>query len=108
MSTLSRLSTKQTTSNLAELISVGLCVEYDDEIRTCNIKLYTRPIQISEMQEDRPSARNENEGSSKFIALHHWAMVFNFGENDRILTFEAVQNENGMIEAYRSHHRKVL
>ena len=98
------MSKNQTTSSLAGLVPIDSCVEYDDQMRPCRVKLYTRPIGgVSQVQQGRPSSSNQNEGSSSSsAAFHHWALVFNFGNNDRILTFEAAQNENGILEAYRS------
>jgi hypothetical protein len=67
------------------------CNEYDDETRDCLVLLYTRPV-------DNPLVG----GLISPTYLQHWSLVAYFKDGDRLLTFEIMENDDNVIEAYRT------
>jgi len=71
------------------------CNEYDDETRDCLVLLYTRPV-------NNPLVAVVAAGDSNETHLQHWSLVAYFKDGDRLLTFEMMENEDKVIEAYRT------
>ena len=74
------------------------CEELDDTVRECEIVLYTKPAEFSSIGSILLNiTRNQDN-----IYFHKWFLVARFSCDDRIYTFEAVENESGRIEALRT------
>ena len=77
--------------NSPRMEKVQRCSEYDDQTRDCRVLLYTRPV-------DNPLVG----GPIRPTYLQHWSLVAYFEDGDRLLTFEIMENDDNIIEAYRT------
>ena len=77
--------------NSPRMEKVQDCKEYDDETRNCLVLLYTRPVNDPLLP-----------GLKTPTYLQHWSLVAYFKDGDRLLTFEIMENDDNIIEAYRT------
>lgn len=77
------------------------CEELDDTVGECEILLYTKPADFSPISNILLTITRNKDN----IHFHQWYLVARFLHNDRVFTFEAVENEVGRIEALRTTDR---
>ena len=74
------------------------CEESDDIIRECEIVLYTKPVEFSLIASLLLSIMRLRDS----IYFQKWFLVARFPRDNRLFTFEAIENESGHIEALRT------
>lgn len=97
-------------ANVAPIpIKVEECKEYDGENRDCAIMLYTRPVDVGFVNGVlKPGSQLQSTldeailGDNTRVHLDHWILVAYFKDGDRLFSFEASDNESGVIEVYRT------
>ena len=80
---------------------VHQCTEYDNKERECQILLYTRKVENPAV-ELLQNPIKVMAGLEDEIHLHHWTLVAYFEGGDRLMSFEAAEDENNIIQVYRT------
>ncbi len=74
------------------------CEELDSTIRECEFVLYTKPVEFSLLFNTLLSITKLRDS----IYFQKWFLVARFPRDNRLDTFEAIENESGHIEALRT------